>query len=138
MPQQFHRAIVVGGSSGIGRELVLQLAAAGCQVASVARRSEPLGANVRTYCHDVTDFDAIPALFQQICLELGGLDLIVYASGVMPAVGPDELGLSTKLVIAAAVEDDLVRDISLDHTLLGFWFGHMMIRDDQCGVAGHS
>ena len=91
MPQQFHRAIVVGGSSGIGRELVLQLAAAGCQVASVARRSEPLGANVRTYCHDVTDFDAIPALFQQICLELGGLDLIVYASGVMPAVGPDEL-----------------------------------------------
>lgn len=90
MPQQFHRALVIGGSSGIGRELVLQLAASGCQVASVARRDEPQGENIRTYVHDVTEFEAIPALFQQICLELGGLDLVVYASGVMPAVGPDE------------------------------------------------
>lgn len=90
MPQQFHRAIVVGGSSGIGRELVTQLAASGCQVASLARRDQPQGENIRTYAHDVTDFAAIPALFQQICLDLGGLDLLVYASGVMPAVGPDE------------------------------------------------
>jgi decaprenylphospho-beta-D-erythro-pentofuranosid-2-ulose 2-reductase len=90
MSQQFYRAIVVGGSSGIGRELVLQLAASGCQVASVARRTEPSGESIRNYAHDVTDFAAAPALFQQICLELGGLDLIVYASGVMPSVGPDE------------------------------------------------
>ncbi|WP_309713925.1 SDR family NAD(P)-dependent oxidoreductase [Armatimonas sp.] len=90
MSQQFYRAIVVGGSSGIGRELVLQLAASGCQVASVARRTEPSGENIRTYAHDVTDFAAVPALFQQICLDLGGLDLIIYASGVMPSVGPDE------------------------------------------------
>jgi decaprenylphospho-beta-D-erythro-pentofuranosid-2-ulose 2-reductase len=90
MPQQFHRAIVVGGSSGIGRVLALQLAATGCQVASLARRGEPLGEGVRTYIHDVTDYDTIPALFQQICLDLGGLDLLIYASGVMPAVGPDE------------------------------------------------
>lgn len=90
MPQQFHRAIVIGGSSGIGQELVAQLAASGCQVASVARREQPPREGVRTYVHDVTNFDTIPALFQQICLDLGGLDLIVYASGVMPAVGPDE------------------------------------------------
>nr|WP_309698108.1 SDR family NAD(P)-dependent oxidoreductase [Armatimonas sp.] len=94
MSQQFHRAIVVGGSSGIGRELVLQLAASGCQVASVARRSEPQGEGIKTYVHDVTDFDTVPALFQQLCLELGGLDLIVYAAGVMPAVGPDEFSFS--------------------------------------------
>jgi decaprenylphospho-beta-D-erythro-pentofuranosid-2-ulose 2-reductase len=90
MSQQFYRALVIGGSSGIGRELVLQLAASGCQVASVARRTEPSGENIRTYAHDVTDFSEIPALFQQICLDLGGLDLVVYASGVMPSVGPDE------------------------------------------------
>ena len=90
MSQQFYRALVVGGSSGIGRELVLQLAASGCQVASVARRNEPQGQSIRTYAHDVTDFAAVPALFQQICLELGGLDLIVYASGVMPSVGAEE------------------------------------------------
>jgi short-subunit dehydrogenase len=90
MPQQFYRALIIGGSSGIGRELVLQLAASGCQVASVARRTEPSGENIRTYAHDVTDFEATAALFQQICLDLGGLDLIIYASGVMPSVGPDE------------------------------------------------
>jgi decaprenylphospho-beta-D-erythro-pentofuranosid-2-ulose 2-reductase len=96
MPQ-YQKAIVVGASSGIGRELVKQLAASGCKVAAVARREKELHTlaeahpgQVLAFPHDVTAYDEVPALFQEITGQLGGLDLIIYASGVMPAVGPEE------------------------------------------------
>ncbi|MFI5387174.1 MAG: SDR family NAD(P)-dependent oxidoreductase, partial [Fimbriimonadales bacterium] len=85
----YRYAIVVGASSGIGLELVKQLAASGCQVAGVARRAERIEKvpNVLAFKHDVTNYDEVPALFQEVTKQLGGLDLIVYAAGVMPAVG---------------------------------------------------
>lgn len=88
----YRHAIVIGASSGIGLELVKKLAASGCAVAGVARRSERLESmpGVLAFKHDVTCFDEVPALFQEITKQLGGLDLVVYASGVMPAVGPSE------------------------------------------------
>lgn len=98
------RAIVVGASSGIGEEAARQLAAAGCRVALVARRQTELarladeinaahpGDSPRalTYVHDVRCGEEAPALFQQICRDLDGLDLILYAAGVMPAITPEE------------------------------------------------
>lgn len=89
---QYRFAIIVGASSGIGLELVKQLAASGCKVAGLARRSERLEgmANVLAFKHDVTQFDEVPALFQKVTKQLGGLDLIVYASGAMPTVGAHE------------------------------------------------
>ncbi|AIE87409.1 SDR family NAD(P)-dependent oxidoreductase [Fimbriimonas ginsengisoli] len=90
-------AIVIGASSGIGAELVRQLAQEGARVAAVARRGDRLEALASEFPgkiipveHDVTDFDAVPALFQEITGKLGGLDLIVYAAGVMPEVGAHE------------------------------------------------
>lgn len=98
---QWQRAIIVGASSGMGEALARQLAAQGCTVALVARReaeltriADDLNAGgqqrVRTYVHDVHDYEHVPGLFQQITHDLGGLDLIVYAAGVMPAVQMDE------------------------------------------------
>lgn len=88
---------MVGASSGMGAALTEKLAAAGCTVAAVARRKERLEelaarfpGKVLPIAHDVTEYDEVPALFQQITGELGGLDLIVYASGVMPEVGEQE------------------------------------------------
>src|SRR5437764_13702225 len=91
------QAIVVGASSGMGAAIARNLAKNGCRVGIVARRkreldslAEELGDSVRGYVHDVTCGREVPALFQQMCRDLGGLDLIVYAAGVMPRITDDE------------------------------------------------
>jgi decaprenylphospho-beta-D-erythro-pentofuranosid-2-ulose 2-reductase len=97
---RFQHAIVIGASSGIGLEVARQLARRGTQVALVARRSDDLAAactaidvegsgKALAYAHDVRDTATTPALFQQIARDLGGVDLVVYVAGIMPAVGPD-------------------------------------------------
>jgi NAD(P)-dependent dehydrogenase (short-subunit alcohol dehydrogenase family) len=92
---KFRHAIVIGGSSGIGAELVRQLAAQGCKVAAVARRQDRLAAlesecGALPFVHDVRNAQEAAALFQQITQALGGFDLMIYAAGVMPSVGEKE------------------------------------------------
>lgn len=96
-PSTYRYALVVGASSGIGRELVRQLAQGGARVAAVARREDELRSLTDEFpglvipvVHDVTRYDETPALFQRVTGELGGLDLVIYAAGVMPTVGPHE------------------------------------------------
>lgn len=90
------RAIVIGASSGIGAALVAELAKQSYTVAALARREEQLTAvcqsipNAIPYPHDVTNYDAVPALFNQIVQDLGGLDLIIYVAGVQHPVALDE------------------------------------------------
>lgn len=96
------KAIVVGASSGIGAALTEKLVREGYAVAALARRGEKLEAVCRQandavavtrafpYAHNVTDFDEVPGLFQEIVQRLGGLDLIVYVAGIQPPVGARE------------------------------------------------
>lgn len=95
------RAIVVGASSGIGAALTRRLCREGHIVAAVARREGELsrlcdeinrGGERRAvaYAHDVTDTAAVPELFARIVRDLDGLDVVVYAAGVMPKVREDE------------------------------------------------
>ncbi|MFT4537671.1 MAG: NAD(P)-dependent dehydrogenase (short-subunit alcohol dehydrogenase family) [Planctomycetota bacterium] len=98
------RAIVVGASSGMGAALVTQLASEGYTVAALARRDDMLaqlvhsagasataaGGRVITRTHDVEDTAAVPAMFEELVREMGGLDLFIYAAGVMPEVEWDE------------------------------------------------
>lgn len=88
------RAIVVGASSGVGAALVRRLVGEGYSVAALARRGAELerladelaaGERLITRVHDVTHAEEVPALFEQLVRELGGLDLLIYAAGVMPA-----------------------------------------------------
>ncbi|MCB9727654.1 MAG: SDR family NAD(P)-dependent oxidoreductase [Deltaproteobacteria bacterium] len=98
--QRFRHAIVVGASSGIGRSIARQLAASGARVALLARRADELeqarseiaaaGGDALVRVHDVCDTDRIPGLFDELVAELGGLDLLVYAAGVLPAVAEHE------------------------------------------------
>lgn len=93
----YQKAIIVGASSGIGAELVKLLARGGSKVAAVARRKDRLDElkkevpdRILVFEHDVTDFEAVPGLFQDITKQLEGLDLIVYSAGAMPEVGRNE------------------------------------------------
>ncbi len=92
------RAILIGASSGIGAALAKKLAKEGYTLALIARRKDLLKtlcdeinqtagqAQAAFYPHDVTDFQSAPALFQKIVRELGGLDLIIYNSGILQKV----------------------------------------------------
>lgn len=91
------RVIVVGASSGIGEAMARQLAREGAQVAIVARRADELARvqrdhpkEITAYPHDVADADGVAPLFAKIVQALGGLDTLIYAAGVMPAVEEGE------------------------------------------------
>ncbi len=103
-PSDVRRALVVGASSGLGAAVVRQLAREGWRVAALARRGDALAALARDAAaqpcaaggavlvrvHDVRDTAAAPALFEELVRELGGLDLLVYAAGVLPRVARSE------------------------------------------------
>jgi len=81
----------------MGAEIARQLAAEGCSVAAIARSADALddlarnsGGRIVAHAHDVMRADEVPDLFERIVRDLGGLDLIVYAAGIMPKVGPRE------------------------------------------------
>ncbi len=100
-------ALVIGASSGMGAAIVRQLASQGWRVAALARSQKPLeelaagcaGGEVFAHAHDVQDTQAIPELFEQIVKQLGSLDLVVYAAGVMPAVELDEYNTEKDLLM---------------------------------------
>jgi NAD(P)-dependent dehydrogenase (short-subunit alcohol dehydrogenase family) len=91
------RALVVGASSGIGAALVRELVQRGWRVAALARRAAELEKlcaeapeRVLVRAHDVRAPAEVPALFEELVRALGGLELLVYAAGVMPPLDPLE------------------------------------------------
>lgn len=88
------RALILGASSGMGAALARRLASEGYVLGLVARRKNLLTAlsneinkaagatRALSYVHDVHDFDDVPELLRKIIADLGGLDLVIYASGV--------------------------------------------------------
>lgn len=96
-------AVIIGASSGIGAATAELLALRGYRVALLARREEALRdlasvINTRCRCedravvypHDVTNYAEIPALFEKIVTDMGGVGLVFYCSGVMADVAPEE------------------------------------------------
>ncbi len=93
------RAIVTGASSGIGRELVQQLAAAGARVVALARREDRLRAlaeqcnsqrgEVAPVAGDVTEAEVRHRAIETARSRFGGLDILVNNAGV-GAMGPFE------------------------------------------------
>ncbi|MGW2280725.1 SDR family oxidoreductase [Streptomyces sp. NPDC001770] len=83
-----HRTVlVVGGTSGIGRELARRFAAAGSTVAVGGRSAEALAElsaeGFGTFAFDVTDGDSVSAARDAVLARYPGLDTVVTMSGVM-------------------------------------------------------
>ncbi|MEI8134021.1 MAG: SDR family oxidoreductase [bacterium] len=107
MSKKWKHAIIVGASGGIGEAIVYELAKQGISVGIIARRGDELqrvAANAGAisnqskflpFVHDVTHYSEVPALLQEITKQLGGLDLIIYNSGIMPLVGKTEYNFET-------------------------------------------
>jgi len=81
------KVIIIGATSGIGRELARLYAKQNCLVGVTGRRKELLDtlqqefpANIIRECFDVTKDNNVEYL-QFLLQQLGGLDLLVYCSG---------------------------------------------------------
>jgi len=93
MELQGARVLVVGASSGIGREVAVQLGAAGARVVLAARRADRLaeavaevGNDASSVVCDVRDGAQCEAVVSSTVARLGGLDAVVYATAVDPLV----------------------------------------------------
>jgi NAD(P)-dependent dehydrogenase (short-subunit alcohol dehydrogenase family) len=94
------RAIVTGGSRGIGYAIAAGLAAEGAAVAVVARSQSPLdvaaetlrgrGSTALAVAADTSDDDAVRAMVTQVVAEFGGVDILVNAAA-QPGSAPRAL-----------------------------------------------
>jgi NAD(P)-dependent dehydrogenase (short-subunit alcohol dehydrogenase family) len=83
------RAVVVGASSGLGRCIAVGLGQRGAQVALLARRKDRIeeaakeaGPDSLAITCDVTDETSVATAIEQAAAGLGGIDALVYASGI--------------------------------------------------------
>ena len=76
--------VITGASSGLGRELALQYAAAGWQVLAIARSTERLAQLcqqsplIQSLVLDLTDSHAVAQSAVQINARLPSVDLLIY------------------------------------------------------------
>jgi NAD(P)-dependent dehydrogenase (short-subunit alcohol dehydrogenase family) len=95
------KTVVVGASSGLGRCIAVGLSKRGATVALMARRQELLadaakeaGPGSLAITCDVTDEASCATAIAQAADELGGIDSLVYASGIGPLSRVSELDLA--------------------------------------------
>lgn len=85
--------LITGASAGLGEEMARQFADLGYDLALCARRTERLdalaaeitartGRRVETAALDVTDADAVPAVFARFAEDFGAIDRVVVNAGI--------------------------------------------------------
>jgi len=89
---QGRRALVTGGSSGIGETMALALGRAGARVLLVARRAAELeaaaarlradGVDAATLVADLANTEGLAAVATRAEAQLGGVDILVNAAGI--------------------------------------------------------
>jgi NAD(P)-dependent dehydrogenase (short-subunit alcohol dehydrogenase family) len=87
-----HVAVVIGGTTGIGRAMALGLAEAGASVVASSRRQEQVdeaaseiesrGAKTLRIASDVCDRSSLEALCDQMLLHFGKVDILVNCAGM--------------------------------------------------------
>lgn len=90
-------AVVTGGSRGIGRAVVESLAQGGCNVLAVSRSAEELktlqnelkknGLHIEIEAADVSDYEQVEKLMNEIIKKFGTIDILINAAGVYGQIG---------------------------------------------------
>ncbi|HEY9664317.1 MAG TPA: 3-oxoacyl-ACP reductase family protein [Allocoleopsis sp.] len=99
------RALVTGGSRGIGAAIVQRLAREGADVTftytsspdqanKTAHRAQSFGVRATAIQADSTDADAVVAAVERTVAELGGIDILVNNAGVLAIAPIDDLTLA--------------------------------------------
>lgn len=128
------RALVFGGTSGLGKAIAVGFAEAGADVVAVGRRAEAVrqtaqeirdvGRSTFEIAGDVRDRDQIQEVIDRMLGEIGRIDILVNSAGV------------TKRVPSFEVEDRLWNEI-MDINLKGVWNTCQMVgrvmKDQQYG-----
>jgi len=114
------RAIVTGGSLGIGKAIARELAREGVDVAIVARTKDRLeaaaqelaaetGRRILPLAADVTSREQVDGMVAQAVAQMGGLDILVNSGsppgGSATATGP----------IESVVDEDLLHDFNVKY-----------------------
>lgn len=111
------RAIVTGGSRGIGKVIAWQLAAEGVDVVIAARGAEKLreaakeiaaetGRRIIPVTVDTSNKASVDNLIETAVSELGGLDILVN-NAALPG------GISTATKLAQVVDEEALEDINI-------------------------
>lgn len=118
------RALVFGGTSGLGKSIALGLAEAGADVVPVSRRAEEVAktaAEIRTLgkrtleaTADVTRREDIQRVVDQMRAEMGGIDVLVNSAG------------TTKKAPSLEFSDEDWNRI-LDINLTGTWYACQIV-----------
>lgn len=114
------KAIVAGGSRGIGKAIALELAREGVDIALVSRSMDSLeatakeitgetGAKVIPISCDVTDRESVDKMVAQAAESLGGLHILVNSAS-LPGGSPNAIGRLEKLV-----DEDLLYDFNVKY-----------------------
>jgi NAD(P)-dependent dehydrogenase (short-subunit alcohol dehydrogenase family) len=96
------KAVVVGASSGLGRCIATHLAGNGAQLAMLARRKDRLdavaaeaGGDAFAVECDVTDESSVRVAIDDAATRLGGIDALVYATGIGPLARIEDFDAAT-------------------------------------------
>jgi NAD(P)-dependent dehydrogenase (short-subunit alcohol dehydrogenase family) len=117
------RVLVVGGSAGIGRGTALAAAEAGAAITVVGRSEEKLKEVVTTagtgtaIAADVTEPARCSQLVGDAVDAMGGLDALVYSTGVSPLAPLQEVDAETwqRVIATNAIGPALVTQAALPH-----------------------
>lgn len=95
-------ALVTGGSRGIGRDISLKLAEAGCDIAvnyyknrkkaeEVSKKIESSGKKSQAIKADIREYDQVEKMISRVVSEFGTIDFLVNNTGITSVKGIEEL-----------------------------------------------
>ncbi|MFI1360402.1 SDR family oxidoreductase [Streptomyces sp. NPDC020898] len=118
------RVVVVGASSGLGRSTAIDLGSRGDRVALLARRHDRLidaakeaGPDALAVTCDVTDEESCRAAIEEAADGLGGIDSLVYATGIGPLAPVEKTDADTwrRVMDTNVIGAALITNAALPH-----------------------